>query len=53
MVGGTVYKSYVRPTILFGSEVWCLIENDMEILPRTEVAVRTMCGAQLIFRKSK
>ena len=32
MLKGAVYKSYVRPAILYGSEAWCLKENDMEIL---------------------
>ena len=27
---GTVYKSYIRPTILYGSEAWCLKESKME-----------------------
>ena len=32
---GAVYKSYVRPAILYGSEVLCLKESDMGILRRT------------------
>ena len=28
---GAVHKSYVRPAILYGSEVWCLKESEMEI----------------------
>ena len=27
-----VYKCYVRPTILYDSEVWCLKESEMGIL---------------------
>ena len=27
-----VYKSYVRPAILYGSETWCLNESEMGIL---------------------
>ena len=27
-----VYKSYVRPAILYGSDTWCLKEGDMVIL---------------------
>ena len=43
-----VYKSYVRPAILCGSEVWCLLESEMGILPRTERSmVRAMCVVQL------
>ena len=28
----TVYESYVRPSILYGSEVWCLKESEMRVL---------------------
>ena len=48
---GVVYRSYVRPAILHGSEAWCLKESDMIILQRTERSiVREMCGVQLIDR---
>ena len=26
-----VYRSYVRPAILYGSEAWCLKESEMKI----------------------
>ena len=43
---GMVYRSCVRPAMLYGSETWCLRENEMAILRRTERAmVRVMCGA--------
>ena len=29
---GAVYRSYVRPAMLCGSEAWCLKENEMGIL---------------------
>ena len=29
---GGVYKSYIRPAILYGSEAWCLKESEMRIL---------------------
>ena len=49
---GAVYWSYVRPTMLYGSEVWCLKESEMGILRRTERStVRVMCGVQLKDRK--
>ena len=32
---GAVYMSYVRPKILYGSEVWCLKEGEMGILQMT------------------
>ena len=35
--------------MLYGSETWCLRENEMAILRRTKRAmVRAMCGAKLI-----
>ena len=36
MLKGAVYKSYVRPAILYESEAWCLKECEMGILQRTE-----------------
>ena len=45
---GAVYKRYVRPTILYGSEAWCLKECEMGISQRTERSiVRAMFGVQL------
>ena len=29
---GAVYKSCVRPAILYGSEPWCLNERDMKLI---------------------
>ena len=38
--------------MLYGSETWCLGENEMAILRRTERAmVRAMCGAKLMEKK--
>ena len=49
---GAVYKSYVKPAILYGSEAWCLKENEMGIVRRTERSMVTaMCGLQLKDRK--
>ena len=43
-----VYRNYVRPAILYGSEAWCLKESEMGILRKTERSmVRAMCGVQL------
>ena len=45
---GTVYKSYVRPAILYGSEAWSLKESKMENLQKTERSmVSAMCEVQL------
>ena len=52
MLKGAVYKSYVRPAILYGSEAWCLTESEMKILRWAERStVRAMCGVQLKDRK--
>ena len=48
----SVYKSYISPAILYGSEAWCLKEREMGILRRTERSmVRVMCGVQFKNRK--
>ena len=37
----------------YGSETWCLKENETAILRRTErVMVRSMCGVRLVDRKN-
>ena len=49
---GAVYKSYVKPAMLYGSEAWCLKESEMGILRKTERSMmRAMCGVQLKERK--
>ena len=53
-VKGMVYQSCVRSAMLYGSETyaWCLRENEMAILRRTERAmVRAMFGAKLMEKK--
>ena len=51
-IKGMVYRSCVRSAILYGSETWCLRENEMAILRKTERAmVRAMCGAKLMEKK--
>ena len=45
---GAVCENYVRPTIMYASEAWCLKESEMKILRRIERSmVRAMCGVQL------
>ena len=40
--------------MLYGSETWCLRENEIAILRRTERAmVRAMCGAKLMVQMAK
>ena len=51
---GMIYRSCVRSAMLYGSETWCLRENEMAILRRTERAmVRAMCGAKLMEKKDR
>ena len=46
------FISVVISAMLYGSETWCLRENEMAILRRTERAmVRVMCGAKLTEKK--
>ena len=49
---GIIYRSCVRSAMLYGSETWCLRENEMEILREIERAmVKAMCGAKLMEKK--
>ena len=50
---GMVYRSCVRSAMLDVSETWCLRENEMIILRRTERAMmRSMSGVKLVDRKN-
>ena len=50
---GKVYHCCVRSAILYGSETWCLKENEKAILRRTERAmVRAMCGQKVVDRET-
>ena len=50
---GKLYRCCVRSAILYGSETWCLKENDKAILRRTERAmVGAMCGQKVVDRKT-
>ena len=49
---GMICWSCVRSAMLYGSETWCLRENEMEILRKTERGmVKAMCGAKLMEKK--
>ena len=49
---GWIYQCCIRSAMLYGSETWCLKENEMAILRRTEKAMmRTMCGLKMIDKK--
>ena len=44
---GSIFKSYMRPVILHGGEVWCPNENIMVILQRIERStVMAVCAAE-------
>ena len=48
-----IYQSYVRSAMLYGSEMWCLRENEMAILRRTEKAMmRAMCRVKVIEKRT-
>ena len=50
---GKVYKSYARSTMLCGSEMLCLRENEVAILKRAERSmVRAMCGIKLVDKRN-
>ena len=43
----------IEPAMLYGSETWCLRENEMGILRRAERAmVRAMCGAKPVEKRN-
>ena len=44
MLKWIIYKGFLRPAILYGSDVWCLKVSEMGILRRRERSmVRAMC----------
>ena len=50
---GKVYRYCVRSAMLYGSEAWCLKENEKAILRRTERAmVRAVCGQKVVDRET-
>ena len=52
-IEGKVYCCCVRSAILYGSETWCLKENEKSILRKMERAmVRAMCDQKVFNRKT-
>ena len=50
---GKVIRCCVRSAILYGSETWCLKDNEKAILRRTERAMaRAMCSQKVVDRKT-
>ena len=53
MTKGKVYRCCVKSAILYGNEAWCLKENEIAILRRTERAmVRAMFGQKVVDSKT-
>ena len=49
---GKIYQSSVRSAMLYGSETWCLRENEMAILRRAEKAMmKAMCKVNVIEKR--
>ena len=49
---GRICQSCVRSAMLYGCETWCLRENEMAILRRTEEAMmRAMRGFKMIQKR--
>ena len=48
---GGIYQSCVKSAKLYGSETWCLRENEMAVLRTEKAMTRAMCGVKLIEKK--
>ena len=49
---GRIYQSCIGSAMLYASKTWCLRENEMAILRRTEKAMMTaLCGVKLIEKR--
>ena len=48
---GRVYQSCVRSAMLYGTEMWCLRQNERVILRTEKVIMRAMCGVKLIEKR--
>ena len=47
-----IYQSYVRSAMLYGSETWCLRENEMAILTTKKAMMRAMCKVKVIEKRT-
>ena len=47
-----IYQSYVRSAMLYGSETWCLRENEMAILRTKKAMMRAMCKVKVIEKRT-
>ena len=48
---GRIYQSCIRSAVLYGSETWCLRENEMAILRTKKAIMRAMCGVKIIEKR--
>ena len=50
---GKINESYVRSTMLYGSEMWCFRKNKVAILKRAEKSmVRVVCGVKFVDKRN-
>ena len=42
-----IYQSYIRSAMLYRNKTWCLRENEMAILRRTEKTMRALCKVKM------
>ena len=48
-----IYQGSIRSATLYGSDMWCLRENETAILRRIGKAImRAMCGIKMIEKRS-
>ena len=51
-IRGSTCKTCVRSAMLYGSETWCLGQNEIGILQRTEITkMRSICGVKIVRKK--
>ena len=46
-----IHQSCARLAMLYGRETWCVRENEMAILRKTEKSIITVCGVKLIEKR--
>ena len=47
-----IYQSCIRSAMLYGSETWCLRENEVATLRKTKNTMkRAMCGVKMIEKR--
>ena len=50
---GKIYRTVIRPTMIYGAESWALRKQDEQLLHRTEMKMlRRICGVTLLDKRS-